>query len=282
MINAIINYGQNTLIMDFPRSIYDIHEKLMSIGYADGPYRVPLTDNEGDDLRVKLYGTDEIGNHLLRLLSEQNTLSDANTMAFVVMNASNDIKESLTEKIIMDRYDSVPELMDDIRQMTFDSGPVKQTYYCPLTAELIDEEEYNCPVSNRFLRYYADMIQETIVEYRANDDQDMAEYYHGDDNLKNKLASMVWGVELYRGRLFGKIDCSFKEELTPAEEELLKDYITGQNADGWGEGFEQHPLKTEDGDLYVSFWNSGDDYSIMTHDELDEYIANEGMQMGGM
>lgn len=163
MINAIINYGKNTLIMDFPRSIYDIHEKLMSIGYTGGPYKVPLTDNEGDKLRVKLYGTDEIGNHLLRLLSEQNTLSDANTMAFVVMNASNDIKESLTEKIIMDRYDSVPELMDDIRQMTYDSGPVKQTYFCPLTAELIDEEDYNCPVSNRFLRDYVEMIQEAIL-----------------------------------------------------------------------------------------------------------------------
>ena len=103
-----------------------------------------------------------------------------------------------------------------------------------------------------------------------------------DAGLKDKLASMVWGVAVYRGELFGKIECSLKEEMTPAEEEILKDYITGQNSDGWGEHFEQQPIDTEDGDLYVSFWNSGDDYSIMTHDELDEYIANEGMQMGGM
>ena len=110
----------------------------------------------------------------------------------------------------------------------------------------------------------------------------MAQYFHEDAGLKDKLASMVWGVEVYRGELFGKIECSLKEEMTPAEEEILKDYITGQNSDGWGEHFEQQPIDTEDGDLYVSFWNSGDDYAIMTQDELDAYIESQGMKMGGM
>ena len=47
-----------------------------------------------------------------------------------------------------------------------------------------------------------------------------------------------------------------------------------------GEHFEQQPIDTEDGDLYVSFWNSGDDYAIMTQDELDAYIESQGMKMG--
>lgn len=35
--------------------------------------------------------------------------------------------------------------------------------------------------------------------------------------------------------------------------------------------------------IYVSFWNSDYDYSVMTQDEFDEYIENmHGMQMGGM
>ena len=46
--------------------------------------------------------------------------------------------------------------------------------------------------------------------------------------------------------------------------------------------YENVIIDTEDGDLYVSFWNSGDDYSIMTQDELDEYIESQGMKMGGM
>ena len=85
MIEAIVHYNDSTLIMDLPRNIYDIHEKLMSIGYTGGPNQAKLTDNEGDALRVKLYDRIEMGNHLIRMLSEQNTLADANTLAFAVL-----------------------------------------------------------------------------------------------------------------------------------------------------------------------------------------------------
>lgn len=282
MINAIIYHGDNTLVMELPQSIYDIHEKLLSIGYCDSPYRAKLTDNEGDELRMKLYGRIEMGNHLVRLLSEQNTLADANTLVSVVLNASDDIKLKLGEKITKDQYDSVPELVADIRRMTCDAGPVKETFYCPLTACIVDEDNECYPVSNRYLQDYVEGIQEAIALDRNRDDQDMAQYYHGDSGLKDKLASLVWGVELYRGQLFGKIECSLKEELTDEETGILTDWITGQNADGWGEHFEQQPIDAEDCDLFVSFWNSSDDYSIMTRDELDAYIESQGLQMGGM
>lgn len=113
MINAIIYHGENTLVLELPRSIYDIHEKLMSIGYAGGPNQ------------VKMYGRIEMGNHLIRMLSEENTLADANTLAFAVLNASDDIKLKLGEKIAKDQYVSIPEIVADIRQMTYDAGPIK-------------------------------------------------------------------------------------------------------------------------------------------------------------
>lgn len=268
--------------MDLPRNIYDIHEKLMSIGCPTAPGRIPLTDNEDDALRVKLYGRIEMGNHLIRILSEQNTLADANALASVVLNASDDIKLKLGEKIVKDQYDSIPEIVTDIRQMTYDAGPIKRTFYCPLVGNIEDGYDDTFTVGSSFLRDYAWAIEDAIEKDRRLDDQDMAQYFHEDAGLKDKLASMVWGVEVYRGELFGKIECSLKEEMTPAEEEILKDYITGQNSDGWGEHFEQQPIDTEDGDLYVSFWNCGDDYAIMTQDELDAYIESQGMKMGGM
>lgn len=282
MINAIIYHGENTLILELPRSIYDIHEKLMSIGYAGGPKQAKLTDNEGDALRVKLYGRIEMGNHLIRMLSEENTLADANTLAFAVLNASDDIKLKLGEKIAKDQYGSIPEIVADIRQMTYDAGPIKRTFYCPLVGNIEVGYDDTFSVGSSFLHDYAWAIEDAIEKDRRLDDQDMAQYFHEDAGLKEKLASMVWGVEVYRGELFGKIECSLKEEMTPAEEEILKDYISGQNSDGWGEHFEQQPIDTEDGDLYVSFWNSGDDYAIMTQDELDAYIESQGMKMGGM
>lgn len=41
-------------------------------------------------------------------------------------------------------------------------------------------------------------------------------------------------------------------------------------------------IDTEDGSLYVSFWNSSDDYAVMTKDEFEDYLQNTEMMMGGM
>ena len=42
MITAIIRNRENTLVLDFPRSIYDLYEKLRSIGIMQLPKRIPL------------------------------------------------------------------------------------------------------------------------------------------------------------------------------------------------------------------------------------------------
>ena len=83
-------------------------------------------------------------------------------------------------------------------------------------------------------------------------------------------------------RLYGKIDCYLTESLTPDETERLRDAISGRNSDGLGEGFEQREIPIDEGDLYVSYWHSGDDYFLHTEDEFDEYLSQLlGMKFGG-
>lgn len=87
-INAVIESKDGgTLVLDFPRSIYDVYEKLQSVGIIKSPHQITLSDEEGDDVRVKLYSEDEVGKHLLLTLNEQNSLADANMLAFMVDNA---------------------------------------------------------------------------------------------------------------------------------------------------------------------------------------------------
>lgn len=65
-INAVIESSNGgTLVLDFPRSIYDLYEKLQSVGIRQSPHQITLSDEDGNDVRVKLYSEDEIGKHWL-------------------------------------------------------------------------------------------------------------------------------------------------------------------------------------------------------------------------
>lgn len=138
MITAIIRNKNNTLVLDFPRSIYDLYEKLQSVGIMRSPKQIPLTDSEDEDIGVKLFSDNDFGNHLLLTLSEDNSLADANLLTYIVQNASEDIKEALEQDILYDQYDSMDEVVAAVRQMTQDAGSIKAVFFCPLVGN-IDE-----------------------------------------------------------------------------------------------------------------------------------------------
>ena len=111
----------------------------------------------------------------------------------------------------------------------------------------------------------------------------MAQFFDNDESVKAKLVSALWTVDEYKGKLYGRINCRFKEQLTEEETEIFKNWLVGQCSDGFGEHFEQQPIQTEDGKLFVSFWNSSDSYFLCTEDELESCIENsQELQMGGM
>ena len=246
------------------------------------PKRIPLTDNEDEDIGVKLFSESDFGQHLLLTLNEKNTIADANMLTFVVLAADTDIKEELEQTVLHDQYGSMDEVISAVRQMTQDAGPVKAVFFCPLVGNIDEGDGDMFTVGDAYLADSADEINDALREYTANDENDMAAYYNEDDGVSEKLTSAVWSVELHGDRLFGRIDCSLKEVLTAEETEALRDWLTGQCSDGLGEGFEQQPIDTMDGELFVSFWNSGEDYAMMTESEFNEYLQQDEMQMGGM
>ena len=282
MITAIIRNKENTLVLDFPRSIYDLYEKLQSVGIMRSPKQITLTDNENENIGVKLFSDNDFGRHLLFTLNEENTLNDANLLTLIVQAADEDIKEALEQDILYDQYGSMNEVVAAVRQMTQDAGPVKAVFFCPLVGNIDEGDGDMFTVGDSYLADSEDEINDALKEYTANDENDMATYYNKDDGVSEKLTSAVWSVELHGDKLFGRIDCSLKEALTAEETEALRDWLTGQCSDGLGEGFEQQPIDTMDGELFVSFWNSGDDYAMMTESEFDEYLQQNEMQMGGM
>ena len=283
MINALIQSSEGaTLITEFPCDTPTLYKELQSAGIKGIPSRIKLTDDEDDPVQVKLYSDSNIGNHLILLLSENNSLEDVDTIVSSVMKADDRIKDELEQAIIYDQYSSPDELYQDIRQMTFDLGTVSETYYFPLTGHMYNDEDGETEtVYNSFLMTYKGKIQKALKRYMEPDTENMAEYY--DEIGHDKLLLADWDVTEIKGKLYGKVDIRLTEPLTAEETEKLKDWISGQNSDGLGEGFEQQDIRTDEGNLNVSFWDSGSLYFLYDQSEMDRYTEQIGSpKLGGI
>lgn len=283
MLNAIINYKDKSAVLEFPMDLYKLYQDLHDIGYKGAPHRMKLTDNEEDDIRVKLYSDNDFGNHLILLLKESDTLEDVHTVVGAITIAPDEVKEQLEEYILHDQLDNKEELYDLLIELKEANAPIVTTFYCPLSGQLNDGEyDDMSEVDGKFLRDYISEIEEKL-ESEQNPDFELGDYITDHLTADAKLKMARWSVEEIGGVLYGRIDCRSAEAFTFEEIEAIKDGITGQNSDGFGEGFEQREIHTNDGDLYVSFWQSGNDYFVYTQNEMDEYInQSEGFKMGGM
>ena len=126
---------------------------------------------------------------------------------------------------------------------------------------------------------HKDSILAAIFKERMPDEaeRELMKYYHEDDSVNRKVRSYVFTVEQVQDKLMGVAECQVQGDLTDQELEQLKEYISGQASDGFGEGFEQRPIKTANGEINVSLWSSDKSWSIRTKDELEQ-----SQQIGGM
>ena len=280
LITAVINNRGNTLVVDMPRDRMDLDTKLYSIG-QELSHNTPITEDPDSDVTVKLSADSDIGVHMIKLFDDSHTLRDVNNLANAVMNAPDEVKEALESDILNDQYSTPDELVEEIKKQTFEAGQYTETFYFSLVGMLEDEEyddEYE--VGNPFLMDYKWDIRELVEKEQDADLGDMKDYFYDDDNAQAKMVTARWDVAEKNGRLFGKVDFKLREPFTAEEKEKVREWVRGQNSDGFGEGLEQRPIETEDGDLYVSMWNSGDDYFIYDENEMNNYLSQQ--QSGGM
>lgn len=282
MINVIVHNKENVYVAELSKGKMDILLGIRSIGICDKLEQIYLTDNKEDDIRVLLYSNSDVGTHIIKLLAGKNTLEDAIKVVHAIKNSNVEIKEELEQNIIYDQYHSIDELVQDIKEMTEELGSSIEYFYFPLCGRIDDETCGEIADSQIFLNYEAD-IREAIEREQNQEDFDMAQFYYGNESVQKKLISAMWSVKKMNNELYGYVEIRLREELTDNERESLKYWILGQNSDGLGESFEQHPIYIEEGDLYISFWSADDDYFVYDSNEMHEYLSKQyKQQMGGM
>ena len=146
--------------------------------------------------------------------------------------------------------------------------------YMPLTADLHTPDawgsmsEKGIDLDSRGLLRYHGSILRALIKNRTPEESEsgIMHWYGENDSVNEKVRSAVFTAEERGGRLWGVVECRVAGELSPEELNTLKEYVAGQAADGWGEGFEQREIQVDEGELYVHLWQ-WDNWSIQTEQE---------------
>lgn len=166
--------------------------------------------------------------------------------------------------------------------ITVEAKPTQDlTFYCPLhivreydeseydyDEEILDEQEV---IPSKYAVDCAREINAFIQDYSEPEEEHrgLMVYFDRNPAVSEKVFSAIPSVKEINGELMGVFECQITEDLTGNELNDLRSHLIGQCSDGFFEGMEQHPIKTADyGEIYVSFWNDGNDWSLQTAEEM--------------
>jgi len=122
--------------------------------------------------------------------------------------------------------------------------------------------------ANEIVEYQEEILAAIEREKLPNEGERGLAVYLDNDALKEKVHSTNPSVEEWDGKLWGVTEVQSYGKLTQAELDEVTSELTGQFSDGWGEGFEQRPIDTPDGELYLSFWDAGNGFFIKPEEQL--------------
>ena len=268
---------QETETYDVTTEFNQFFNQAKEYGLINSIFSLRVNAMRDENAPIRLHADSDVGNGLLSILDGDDSLYDVRVIDEEISDVPEEHREYLESNLVNEQYSDVDELFNDIKATTKFFAPVKMSFFCPLAGSINDHEGDYYDADGAILTENIDKIEDAIMSEQARELK-MGEYISDHADIKGKVLFAEWGVEEHYGALYGKIDCYLSEELSPEETERLKDAITGQNSDGLGEGFEQREIHIDEGDLYVSYWQSGDEYFLHTEDEFDEYLS----QMGGM
>ena len=272
---------QETETYDVATEFNQFFNQAKEYGLINSIFSLRVNAMRDENAPIRLHADSDVGNGLLSILDGDDSLYDVRVIDEEISDVPEEHREYLESNLVNEQYSDVDELFNDIKATTKFFAPVKMSFFCPLAGSINDHEGDYYDADGAILTENIDKIEDAIRSEQARELK-MGEYISDHADIKGKVLFAEWSVEEHYGALYGKIDCYLSEELSPEETERLKDAITGQNSDGLGEGFEQREIHIDEGDLYVSYWQSGDEYFLHTEDEFDEYLSQAGgMRFGG-
>lgn len=147
--------------------------------------------------------------------------------------------------------------------------------YMPMTVDRFESdgwggtEDEPTELSNYDAVRYVDSINAALRRENlpAEAERGLMHYYGKNDEVDRKVRKVSFAAEVRDQKLWGVAECQVAGELTPVELTELKEFVSGQASDGFGEGFEQREISVPDGhEIHAHLWQ-WENWSIQTEQE---------------
>ena len=282
MIKMTMHHGEEVQQRDLPCDFLSLKVSLYQMNIMRSPSEVSV-----QYVQAEFTSFDPLGQKLIGLIRPSDTLADVDVAVHQIKAAPQPIQSALGQMLMDGSFETIGDIQSNRDRLLEELCGARQRYYFPLSCTMEDEDGELYESDAGALASYSEQIQEAIEQDQARDIDTMAMYFwcidpKTDETIKNKLLTIRWGVEEIRGQLYGCVEVTSTAPLNAVERMAMREWISGQNSDGLGEGFEQRPIETDCGDIYIHFWNAGEDYFIATEDELDAYTTPSSQGWGEM
>lgn len=157
--------------------------------------------------------------------------------------------------------------------------------YMPMTVDRFESDGWggteNEPteLSNYEAVRYVDNINAALRRENlpVEAERGLMHYYGKNDDIDRKVRKVTFSAEVRDQKLWGVAECQVAGELTPEELTELKEFVSGQASDGFGEGFEQREISVPDGhEIHAHLWQR-ENWSIQTEQECFSPRLAEGL-----
>ncbi len=116
MIQAIVEKGDQTLILDLPYDRNTVGNELAAIGIHDDPQKIYIHDDEDESISVKLYGDDILSGNITTMFDENDTLSTVSTALHLFGCLRREQTLQMTADLEKGNHESTDDMIQKIRE----------------------------------------------------------------------------------------------------------------------------------------------------------------------
>ena len=124
---------QATETYDVVTEFNQFFDRAKEFGLINSVFSLKVKEMRAEDAPIRLHADSDIGNGLLRILPDSDSLYDVRHTDESVSGVREELHDDLEANLVNEQYDTTEELYADIKEMMKSLASTQMSFFCPLT-----------------------------------------------------------------------------------------------------------------------------------------------------